>query len=169
MIDGNGRNTAHIINLTDDGKITVGHGSLLAERGRAVLPGVRDTEPFAYRVNQLVNGTNRNSTSYLTPTQFGLLYADGRWYGVLLGYLFSGAMLGAGWRALTRRTSVGSSLFAACAAVLLGKLAITGAPGLIASLGVAALAVAIVLTPAWISTRLEQRRLDRSFRGQVGV
>ena len=154
VTDGNGRNSAHIVNLIDSGQLKPFHGSLFAERATAVLPGVASQDPFAYRLSGLVNGTGTNKTGYATPTQFGLLYAEGGPTTVLLGYAATGALIGGLWRMIMRIRGPAGAAAASVSVVVLGKIAITGAPGMAASAAVLALAVGIVMAPSALRSLL---------------
>ena len=90
VTEGNGRNNAEIVNLINDGRLPLQHGGVFLQRTEAMLPGVSSSTPFAFTLTRLAYGTNTNTTGYSTPTQYGLLYADGGPLGVLFGYLLSG-------------------------------------------------------------------------------
>ena len=174
VTEGNGRNTAHIINLVDSGRLEPFHGRLVLERSLAVLPGVAKKDPFAYRLNLLVNGSGRNTTGYLTPTQFGLLYAEGRFVAVLAGYAACGALFGLIWRAILRIRSRVGVVLAPIVAITLGKAAITGVPGMIAALSMAVFALAVMWVPVWLNEMGRRSNLSgvdsnavRSARGLV--
>jgi len=159
--NGNGRNNAEIVRLIDIGSLDIAEGELFVERAEAMIPGISPTDPFALRVTRLAYGSTERTTGYSTPTQFGLLYADGGPLVVLLGYMLSGGLLAVLWRQIARLRSPAGALVAVQGSILLGYLSVTGIHGLIANGAVAALLVLVAAGPAGWS-RLSRTLLRRA-------
>ena len=147
VTDGNGENNAQIVHLISSGSLEPEHGGLFIERLQAMVPGISAQDPFALRVTRLAYGTNNQTTGYSTPTQYGLLYADGGPAGVLAGYLLSGALLALAWRRIVRIRSPLGAAVAVEGTILLGYLSVTGIHGVLATAPVAAFALLIAAGP----------------------
>lgn len=137
IVGGNGRNTVGLIELIDEGRFPEGRGSVIVERLEAAVPGVPGTNPpFANRL-ALALGANANATTYATPTQVGLFYADFRVAGVIAGSFVIGLALFAIQMKLSSMLSSARSesdvAFVATAAFMCGHLVITGPTGFIAN------------------------------------
>ena len=147
ITDGNGENNAQIVHLISSGSLEPENGGLFIERLQAMVPGISAQDPFALRVTRLAYGTSSQTTGYSTPTQFGLLYADGGTAGVLAGYLLSGAVLALAWRRIVRIRSPFGAVVAVEGTILLGYLSVTGIHGVLATAPVAAFALLISAGP----------------------
>lgn len=156
VTQGNGQNNVAIVNLVDSGRLGVGGGAVFTERILVMIPGAPTGDPFALTVTRLAYGANANTTGFSTPTQFGLLYADGRDIGVLIGYIFTGAVMALGWRGLTRIKSYWGAVFMVQGGILLGYMAVTGVQGVISNGAVTTLAIAVMAIPD-IRARAQRR------------
>ncbi len=147
ITDGNGENNAQIVHLIGTGSLEPERGGLFVERLQAMVPGTSTQDPFALRVTRMAYGTGNQTTGYSTPTQFGLLYADGGPAGVLGGYLLSGALLALAWRRIVCIRSPLGAVVAVEGAILLGYLSVTGIHGVLATAPVAAIALLVAAGP----------------------
>lgn len=135
---GNGENNAEIVRQIELDRLDMGEGQVLKERAYALLPGVATEVPFAHRLARLSGVAGDRSTGYSTATQYGLLYADFGFTGVVIGYGIAGVSLGYGSRLLVRRLRPLNPYRVALysqVCLVLGHWAITGVTGVIASLG----------------------------------
>ena len=155
---GNGANNAQIVRLITSGSLDVMNGELFVERFVAMVPGNSPANPFALRVTRLAYGGNDKTTGYSTPTQYGLTYADGGSIGVILGYLFSGALLALAWRAITRVRHPLGAAAATEGAILLGSVSVSGIHGLLSAAPLAALLLLVVSGPRGWSGLAARRR-----------
>lgn len=164
---GNGRNTVGLIQLIEEGRFPQGNGSVIVERVEAAIPGVPGASPpFANRL-ALALGASSNTTTYATPTQVGLFYADFRWVGVVVGSFSMGvallviqSKLGAILRSTRRESDVA---FVATAAFMAGHTVITGPTGLIAN-GLLLLVVHSLVRAAESQTKVKLRVPSLQFR-----
>lgn len=148
VTDGNGQHNARIVGLIASERLDIQWGNVLWGKLAAMAPGVGGEDPFALRLTRLSFGSNSASTTgYSTPTQFGLMYADGGPVGVIIGYLLSGALLGVGWRWVCRLRSPVGAAVAAQAAILLGFMSVTGIPGVLSTGLVLGLSLFICMGP----------------------
>ena len=102
VTDGNGKNNAEIVRLVESGGLGIQDGGLFMARLQALVPGTRAVEPFALRLTRLAYGAGTNTTRYSTPTQYGLMYADGGPWALFLGYTASGAILALAWKRMVQ-------------------------------------------------------------------
>lgn len=102
---GNGRHNAEIILLIDNGRLERQNGAINWEKTLAVLPGIQgaSAEPFALRLTRLIYHVNEFNTSYSTSTQLGILYADGGFLGIAVGYFIAGVVLAKTWNYVRNR------------------------------------------------------------------
>ena len=145
--EGNGQNNAQIVRLINTGGLDVQNGGLFIEQLKAMVPGVNEGIPFTLQLTHLAYGGGSQTTGYATPTQFGLMYADFSFAGVLVGYLLSGVVLALGWRLITRIRHPFGSLIAVQGAIILGYLSVTGITGVVSQALVAALLILLVCGP----------------------
>jgi hypothetical protein len=128
---------------------------------KAMLPGAGSDDPFALQITRLAYGADSETTGYSTPTQFGLLYADGGALLVLVGYVLSGVLLALAWRRIARVASPIGAAIAAEGAITLGYLSVSGIHGVLSSALMAALALSVVVSPkiwrAWSASRIPRR------------
>lgn len=152
VTNGNGQNNAQIVHLITIGSLEPEGGRLFVERLQAMIPGVSAGDPFALRLTRLAYGGTSRTTGYSTPTQYGLLYADGGAPGVLIGYVVSGAVLALGWRRIVRLRSPLGAIVAVEGAIQLGYISVWGIHGVLSTAPVAALALLIASGPrGWSS------------------
>lgn len=135
---GNGTNTVDIIEYRHSGELQAAKGSIVLEQVRAALPGVsKNAVPFSNRLAR-VQGS-RSQTTYSTPTNLGLMYADWGWLGVHALYFALGAAFAVLERLLRRaqRTSEGFGLASGVAIALwAGYTSLTGITGCMVNLAV---------------------------------
>jgi hypothetical protein len=149
ITEGNGQNNAQIVRLISAEGLELQNGGLLVDRLLAMLPGASPGDPFALQVTRLAYGANAETTGYSTPTQFGLLYADGGALWVLVGYVLSGLLLALAWRRIARVTSPLGAAIAVEGAISLGYLSVSGIHGVLSAALMAALALSVVVSP-WL-------------------
>jgi len=168
ITEGNGQNNAHIVRLVSVDSLEMQHGGLLMDRLKAMLPGAGSEDPFALQITRLAYGADPETTGYSTPTQYGLLYADGGVLWVLVGYVLSGALLALAWRRIARVASPIGAAIAAEGAITLGYLSVSGIHGVLSSALMAALALSVVVSPklwrTWSASRTQPRRQQMSVR-----
>jgi len=152
VTDGNGQNNAQIVRLVNSGSLEIENGGLFVERLKAMVPGTSSGEPFALRVTRLAYGSTEQTTGYATPTQYGLLYADGGPVGVIAGYLASGCLLALAWKRIVRIRSPLGAVVAVEGSILLGLVSVSGIHGLLSAAPLTALAVLIAAGPHCWST-----------------
>lgn len=128
--EGNGQNNAHIVSLVDRGVLEMGHGALFLERTLAMIPGPDAGEPFGLRLTRMAYGGGANTSGYSTPTQFGLMYADGGAAMVLVGYIASGVVVALLWRWLARVEAWYGPVLLAKGGISLAYVSVTGIHGL---------------------------------------
>lgn len=97
---GNGDHDADILILLETGELEQQNGAIFAEKTAAMVPGVTagNGEPFALRLTRMIYDVSETNTSYSTPTQLGLLVADGGNAGVVVGYFLTGIVIAVSWR-----------------------------------------------------------------------
>jgi hypothetical protein len=135
---GNGVNTVDIILLRDEGSLPAANGGILLEQAKAALPGVEAGEvPFSNRLARIQGA--RSATTFSSPTNLGLVYADWGWLGVYSTYFALGLGLALLERLLTRVQRDGDAFASACAIVIAlwsGYAAVTGLIGGAVNVGV---------------------------------
>ena len=163
VTEGNGQNNAQIVRLISAESLDLQNGGLLVDRLRAMLPGTSSGDPFALEVTRLAYGGDSETTGYSTPTQFGLLYADGGALWVLVGYVLSGLLLAIAWRRIARVASPIGAAIAVEGAISLGYLSVSGIHGVLSAALMAALALTVVVSPSlWRSWQLARTRVPAS-------
>lgn len=130
---GNGQNNVAIVKLVESGILPLGHGSVFLEKILVMIPGAPKQRPFALRLTELAYRGGENVTGFSTPTQFGLLWADGAIIGVLIGYACCGCVIAIVWRLLGRLRGPWAPVVAVQGALLLGYCSVTGVPAILSS------------------------------------
>jgi hypothetical protein len=163
VTEGNGQNNAQIVRLITAESLDLQNGGLLVDRLRAMLPGTSSGDPFALEVTRLAYGGDSETTGYSTPTQFGLLYADGGALWVLVGYVLSGLLLALTWRRIASVTSPIGAAIAVEGAISLGYLSVSGIHGVLSAALMAAVALTVVVSPRlWRSWQMARTRVPPS-------
>lgn len=162
VAQGNGQNNAMIVHLVDRGSLPEAWGGLFVERTLASLPGVSGgAEPFALRLTRLAYGAGQGTTGYSTPTQFGLMYADGGPLLVVLGYGVMGAVLAFGWRALASSNAWYGPVLAAQGSLLLAYTSVTGVHGVPPTLLMIVVAIVVMGTPHYLQRPAQKAPVNR--------
>lgn len=167
---GNGQNNAHIVRLVDAGSLEPMYGGLFIERFAVMIPGPDAGEPFGLRLTRLAYGADSNTTGFSTPTQFGLLYAEGGPWMVLFGYGLSGLLLAVIWARLARISQWYGPLVLAQGGFALAYISVTGVHGLMTSAGVLVAAILVIQLPlmsAKVADRRPAANLDSSKFGRT--
>lgn len=149
---GNGQNNAMIVYLVESGRLSLERGGLFVERVVAMFPGVGGAgDPFALRLTRLAYGAGSNTTGYSTPTQFGLLYADGGPLWVIFGYAVMGALCALIWKRINSIQAWYGPVVVAQVGLTLAYTSVTGIHGIPPAILmlIVALAVINIPVPRW--------------------